>query len=450
MKKLNLKQKAAVVLVGLITLQTALTGCDKNSVHYNTNETGNNNIPTERDGIGAKLDVPIGCNESINVGNSGLESISIVDDYIFVPDTDKMDIVHFTPIKKADTNYKKKIVETLLEKDKGIYVYNLEQTKDASEQKTTELEGYPVTNNYEENTFIGMAYNIQYVVGIDDSESADDDITKNIGLYTYFTPNESNHEILNIRPYEGAANACWYAREGWYEDSGANAGITNQSDMTAEEAEYVANKFLADLGITNIAYKSTKDLLWEYTDKNDEVSAIECDGYSIQYTRAVGGETTYNAMMYEVDNFAMLHIFIGIPAETFKISVYDGKVIGADWTQLYHTEDSIEENVELLSYKEIIEKANTEIAKYYEKYPTRFNKIEFNDVQLSYYIVSDGDGKCKYIPVWIFSQYEEYADSDGSEMPKQIVILNAVDGTFVDIVEEAKAMGTYYDYGGGE
>lgn len=66
-----------------------------------------------------------------------------------------------------------------------------------------------------------------------------------------------------------------------------------------------------------------------------------------------------------------------------------------------------------------------------------------DDVKLSYYLVSDENGNYKYIPVWIFSQYEGVKDQGGAGVPVQIVILDAVSGEAIDIIEEAKKLGCY-------
>ncbi len=470
MRRTYIKTMAAV-LAGLMVVQGVLTGCGKKNIDYHTGEnSGSNNQISSSDegGIRGRLGIPESCNESIDVGNSGVGTISIVDENISVPNTDKMDVVHFTPMKTIENDYKKQITEKLLEKEKGIYAYDYEHRTKADiqadiegyrKQKETADEGYmevleeeikkleaeleaapdayPAAGNYEADAFLGMVEDVRYMVDFDCYDKRDDAV--NIGVGIFFSP---NNEFIKVRPYENAVGGYWYENEGEHDS------VENKTAMTAEEAEDIANNFLSELEINDVSCISTNDLMWHYYDESDD-SVTECDGYSVRFMREICGAPAYSGSLHNIENLQMIGALFEIPREYFCVSVYDGRVIGADWSIVYNKEERVDENVELLSYEQILEKANTEIGKYYEKYPTQYKNIEFNDVRLTYFVVSDGEDKCKYIPVWVFAQYEEYVDSDGSDMPKQLVLLNAMDGSFVDIIEEAKSIGTYMDFSGG-
>ncbi len=478
MRKSNLKKAAVVALAGLMMAQTALTGCGQKTVDYDVDGNSNQNdgdktSTSDRAGIGGKLGVPESCNETIDVGNSTLGSITINDEEIEIPNTDKMNVAHFTPYSLTKEN-KKNIAETLFEKDKGIYLYDYEhriksdiqeqidsdkkQIESAQEEGDTswvsyleeeikELEKelaeapetYPEAGDYDgEDFFIGTVDDIKYYLRMYNYGEDNEEGTTGMGSYVYF----SLDNAVDIRPCEGAVSGDMIE----WEDEGSEALGANMSSMTAEEAEDIAENFLADLGITDVIKKQTSDLYWFYYSDNGEDVAREVDGYCVFYSRAIAGTKTYSGYISSADNLQQNNGWADIPVESYSVYVYDGKVVKAYWQQIFGQADSVEENVELLSYEQIIEKANTEMAKYYEKYPTRYKNVEFNDVRLTYYIVSDGDGKCKYIPVWVFSQYEERTDYDGSDNPEQLVILNAMDGSFVDLIEESKALGCYEDY----
>ena len=94
-----------------------------------------------------------------------------------------------------------------------------------------------------------------------------------------------------------------------------------------------------------------------------------------------------------------------------------------------------------------MEKANTNIAEYYTTYPTRYKKVEFNDMKLAYYLEkTDEDGVFKYVPAWILSQYEDMEDSNNANYPTQMVVLDATDGSVIDLLELSKSLGTYQNY----
>ncbi|MGN0396254.1 MAG: DUF6034 family protein, partial [Coprococcus sp.] len=271
MTKNKLRKAAVVAIAGLMMAQTALTGCGKKTVDYDVDgtqsqEEGGDKKTTSssRDGIGGKLGIPDGCDETINVGNSGLGTITIKDDDIEVPDTDKMDVMHITPTKISNEE-KKNIAEKVFEKDKGIYMYDEEhQTKsDYEEQiasykemideakeegdtswqtymeeeiKTLEEEmakapdEYTEAGDYDADGFLGTRDGMQYQLYI--YNASDDEEYPGMGSNVYIAAKDGT---LDIRPYEGAASA--YCSD--YLAPGTNVSA-NASSMSKEEAEDIA------------------------------------------------------------------------------------------------------------------------------------------------------------------------------------------------------------------
>ncbi len=460
MKKYNFKKNAMAILAAIMMLQLAFTGCNKKKdvadyeIDFESNRTG----------IGGKLVVPEGCTASIDTGSSTLENIMIEVEEIEVPDTDKMDIVSVTSAKYSNEE-KKKLVEKIFDKNIYLYDYN-HMTRDDIQKELDELEReienpyiggddvwlsetnsrieelnemlldapetYAAAGDYSGSVFIGERDNIEYLISIDDASELN--YFGKVGSFVHFEPTDMGA----IRPYEGAVRVEFDVTE-----DGADISAANMSNMTEDDAKDMAEWFLAGLDITDVTFVSAEGLHWRYEDENYETLATECDGYVITYTKAIDGVAAYSENLYEVDNLNLDNAWIDIPLETYTVMVYDDKVIGANFENVFNMTDSEREDAELLSYSDIIKKANTEFAAYYEKYPTNYKTITFNDVKLSYYLVSDENGKYKYIPVWIFSQYEEVKDQDGASVPVQIVILDAVSGEAIDIIEEAKKLGCY-------
>ena len=77
---------------------------------------------------------------------------------------------------------------------------------------------------------------------------------------------------------------------------------------------------------------------------------------------------------------------------------------------------------------------------YYAENKTQYSSIEFNNVQLAYYKIKDGD-KYEYLPVWVFAQCEKTSDGDSSQSddgldisnPLQLIMLNAETGELIDL-----------------
>jgi hypothetical protein len=57
----------------------------------------------------------------------------------------------------------------------------------------------------------------------------------------------------------------------------------------------------------------------------------------------------------------------------------------------------------------------------------------------------DKDGNKKYVPAWVFVEYEDYDDPEAyrnGEYPiRQLAYINAIDGTYIDIYKNAKTLG---------
>lgn len=99
------------------------------------------------------------------------------------------------------------------------------------------------------------------------------------------------------------------------------------------------------------------------------------------------------------------------------------------------------ELVHLLSWTEVIDALQAGLPEYYMAYPTNDKSITFDHVELTYAILKDGEdtGKFMYTPVWVFTEWDRYSyDEDSIEVaPVQIIMVNAVNGSIVDIKEEA-------------
>ena len=68
-------------------------------------------------------------------------------------------------------------------------------------------------------------------------------------------------------------------------------------------------------------------------------------------------------------------------------------------------------------------------------------------MELTYYLKKgEKDGEFDYVPAWILSQYDEYQDYSEKDNPTQLVVIDARDGSVIDLLELSKSLGTYYTY----
>lgn len=465
------KRIAAMMLVGTMTFTMLATGCGKKEVDYNMGDNPGNNSSGDNTsaegGLAGRLGIPASCDENIEVGNTGIQSIRLNDDEISVPKTDGMSVVYYEATK-MDAAYKQKIAESLFDKEKGIYEYDYEhrikseiqeeidymkqeQANMAAQGYTdswydtyiAELEAqlqdapeeYPAAEDYSGEAFIGTMNGIEFNLGMYTDEEADTNMIR---------ASLSIRDEFSYRPNPDATNGYCYGGPSVDEFMGTNA-----CTVTIDEAVRIAEDFMLDCGVTDMAQSKTSVMEWNYYDRESgEDIATEYDGYVITFSRMVNNTPSYQGNVWNVDNLQMENAWLEIPTEEFEVYVDDNGVIEAYWSVMFSATGEEDTNVELLSWDEVLEAANKNIPEYYEKYPVRYKKIEFNDVRLTYYPVIDEtkNNSYKYIPVWVFSQYEEYIDSDESSYPTQLVIMNAMDGSVIDLVELAKTMGTYQEY----
>jgi len=123
-----------------------------------------------------------------------------------------------------------------------------------------------------------------------------------------------------------------------------------------------------------------------------------------------------------------------MPVERYEITMDSNGIINANWCDyLEATGESTK--TEILSFPELLEKANETIPEYYKTYPCKYNAINFNDVTLTYYLTAGAaDGQFEYKPVWIFSSCDDKSDPD---YPSEMVVLDAADGSVIDMLDVA-------------
>ena len=141
-KKLGVKP-VAMTLILAIMAGMVFTGCDsKKKVDYGLDE--NSDMEDSGALLVSKLDVPESYNGDVKGIDSatGLTSVKIEAESISVPDTDKMSVVHCEK-NVIDSDYKKRICETFLDVNEGIYVYDWEKPyKGDLENQIEKLQGY--------------------------------------------------------------------------------------------------------------------------------------------------------------------------------------------------------------------------------------------------------------------------------------------------------------------
>lgn len=105
---------------------------------------------------------------------------------------------------------------------------------------------------------------------------------------------------------------------------------------------------------------------------------------------------------------------------------------------MYSDEDAVEAG-SLISWDEAVESLKKCMTEHFADY-TGYNKVEFNDVRLTYFRIKTGDGEYEAIPVYVFAQLDRERGNDDS-YPIQLVMIDARDGSEVGIAQDKSRFG---------
>ena len=156
----------------------------------------------------------------------------------------------------------------------------------------------------------------------------------------------------------------------------------NESKMTESDAISEAMNFLSKMGIDGMEKTSVEPLVRIWSNDDGDVLQSKVDGYSILLNRTIYGAKTGMGTIYNVDNLQSQNGYM-MDINDYAIMCINDDGIISMYADLYTDTSSLkDEDVNILSWDDMIAKANENIAAYYEKYQTRYGKIAFNKVEL--------------------------------------------------------------------
>lgn len=217
----------------------------------------------------------------------------------------------------------------------------------------------------------------------------------------------------------------------------------NKCIYSVDEAKTIADDFLLDLRISDVQVKGVSDLMWAYyDDSGNPVGASEWDGYIFLYGRAAGTQMVADYAYYDTDYLSGEDgdIELDLPHESYTIYVDENGVINAGWKD-YLEPTGQADSVTLLSFDEMIQKAEKAIPEFYKKYKTGYREVIFDHLELGYCLrqTEDQDTYC-FVPAWIFSRHEEADNDHDDPYTSQLVILDAVTGDLIDPVPLSESL----------
>lgn len=452
------RKKKFVVMAAAFTCIAALSACGKKDADYNVdgeNEDGGS--------VQSKYSIPESCDTTFDAGSTGLKEIRLTDSDITVPETGAMYVAP-VKMKEIDPEYRKNLVEKLFDTDKGVYVYydmeNMDKLSKEDIQEYIDLyeqqKKADPSNAANYDSDIDRMNRLMQTTSKQRENAGDYSADEYMGTvgdleYRISFPQEGENDtlfrikedLLQYRPMDGATGVITSSVEEYNtsmsEEYGELSDI-NECSLSIDEARQMAEEFLEKIGVSDAILQSESDLCWLYRNdgSSDQNLLTVVDGYSFEYIRSVMDQPVSDVAVWTADNLRQANGFVNIPIETYSIQVDANGVIDALWNS-YLEADGESQTADLLSFDELLKKADASIAEYYTRYPTGYKQIAFNDISLSYFLKQKDDGSgFEYVPAWILAEYE---DPEDPELPEQVVILDARDGSAIDLMSLAEAVG---------
>lgn len=427
----------------------------------------------------AKLGVPDSCKLTFDTGKSGLSEISLDTDDIDVPGTDRAYVIDFDRIGLTQEKIQS-MVEGVFDKSDGIYCRDdgdENMTKDEIQQGIDLIEAYRDQALKDGKTDVADMYESDIAAEKTRMASAPDTY-RSVTEYTSgkIYVGQSDGDKFNLWISGGddedgaSAVSIEYSADASRDqdylanvpdavitetvgevDSGVDAGDQqNMCSLDENSARIMAQEFLDKLGISGMAFRSSQALIRTWLDGNMTYIKTEKNGYVFEFGRQIAGISVVYEDPTGVDNLKNDKGYVMHDGDLASVYVDDKGVFSVRARLTTDPDSFVREDTGMLSWTDMLERANDNISEYYSKYPTAYSKVQFDSARLLYVPCKKDDGGLAYVPAWMLTEKDDKDILDNSAAYHnivQMVYINAIDGSLIDIVETAKALGTWYSYG---
>jgi hypothetical protein len=203
--------------------------------------------------------------------------------------------------------------------------------------------------------------------------------------------------------------------------------MTNEAEINGDMAVSVALTLADAFGAGDMVVDRIENLVLVYM--YDDYSVPKVNGYVVRLKRELNGCPIFDWKEPELGLWNDMYSVIGV-REYIDVYVDDTGIISANGMLYTDMQSVTEEKTELLSWDDMLKKADTELNDYYKKYRSDHKTVTFNDISLQYVLTVDKDGNKKYVPAWVFVEYEDYDDPeayrDGEYPIRQLAYINLV------------------------
>lgn len=395
-----MKRKSISILLAACMVLTCFTGCageSRENVDYNLDDSTQRGRETESENQStlAQFSNLGSWEEKFTVDYQGQERPVQIEAEIEIPETDHMSVVE---VKVPDVG----------EEDFDF----MEKMAFPVEKEVQTEEDMVIGADPTVKQLMIRIYPKDFTEAIPEGINRDEDTN-----YTYFSGLEDSGE-----------NLCKYSRE---------------------EAEELSKEFLVEAGYLGYEPVETCELNWtgDYV-AEDEYSGYynqrAFDGYVVRFSLK---DDTGNELSTSETNYSD---FLGLSTGMMysmrsRIDVYvvDEGIMQIDFSDPVQVVGS-SSVVSLLSFESVQNIVRAEFQENFEeiyiqnsKFGGNESTVLFNSIELTYFRIRDKEkeGYYSYVPVWLFCRRMKVGGEE-EEMIYSPVIINAIDGTVIDLREE--------------
>ena len=244
-------------------------------------------------------------------------------------------------------------------------------------------------------------------------------------------PVETVREIVELASYSPS----------WKNTQVIRYTLVEDSDIIAR----IAAEGVMDFPLNQKTVSRAKQLM--VITKKDGICGYEKNGYSVELGAAVTGQPLYQPEAFGVDtishqsnedNFNPDNYYYMEKSEYTITFDSDGLVSFICTWPMRSDEDAVQA-VTLINWEDAVDSLQKCMPEHFADY-RGYNKVEFNDVRLTYFRTKIGDGEYEAIPVYAFAQLDTDRGSDES-YPIQLIMIDARDGSEVSVVQDEARFG---------
>ncbi len=440
MKTIKLVRCLSIGLIASLGMGL-LSGCTEENVEYNiegVTEADRKETNDKKGGVEQFADAP-SWNEMWTIQREEGEPVSVeIDADIRIPKVEQMSVVEVA-VPEMDAEYKKKIARKIFGNE-DVYYNDISHLEGQEPENNNDV--YTLVEAYDANKYIGKYNGVLYELSFSEEKYK-------VVMDKSWTCLSKKIQWSPKNIYEVCPKEYGILQDLSYCPQEFNSGRfrENGCDLSEEEAEKIARKYVADMGMEYSVLTGTKNIEW---------FGIPKTGESLEESPTNGYVFTYE---YGLDDVSFVEFgadseYANLPANSLKkekieysmsarMNVYitDKGVIQIE---VYNPVETVGvlENVELLPLETIQGIIKEQMQEKYESF--RFynfgeeaNMHDYNAMELIYFRVKDkkNTGHYSYIPAWRLSGLIETGGL-GVKMICNPVIINAIDGSVIDMYNE--------------